>query len=398
MTYAPGVDVYHLDRYLGLLIGRPYQIQDEVCDVQPPSTDVMRGHVSWGFTCSIENVESTLRFILLRTSMAKIMARLSKEAFGLRPASFEKTLELDRSLVQWAEELPMDFQILSRQHDRSARQGFDEHADLHSTHRFLLSAEYNFSRITLHRPFLLLSVKQPGEAGTTSTYKESLEACYQSAMDDLWARAMYAQRGMAKLSGGTYRITTCAIILGIIMLIDPSRERLRTIRDCLAAFVAARREDDTLDEEGIQGFALLELIQARAESGAMHTPSVISTAAGSTSGSTHRSAESRFDGMTMPTSMHPGTVGPGVGAAMPPNTGSVDASNGKYLRSSFPGSRPAAHHDSTSPPQRYGPSRRSTSSRTRRPSRGLRISLHPISNCSKRSWRISTARSIIRNL
>ena len=206
-----GIDIYHLDRYLGLLVGRPSRIQDEDCDVQPPSTDVMQAHVTWGFTCTINDVESTLRFILLRTSMAKIMARLSKEAFGMKAASFAKTLELDRLLVSWAAELPEDFRILSRE-DRSARQHFDQHVDMHSTHRFLLSAEYHYSRITLHRPFLLSSFKQPGEVGIT--YRESLEACYRSAMDDLWARAMHAQRGMARLSGGTYRITTCAVILG----------------------------------------------------------------------------------------------------------------------------------------------------------------------------------------
>jgi hypothetical protein len=53
------------------------------------------------------------------------------------------------------------------------------------------------------------------------------------------------------------------------MLIDPSRERLRSIRDCLATFVAARREDEVLDETGIQGFALLEVIQAKAETGSL---------------------------------------------------------------------------------------------------------------------------------
>lgn len=53
------------------------------------------------------------------------------------------------------------------------------------------------------------------------------------------------------------------------MLIDPSRERLSSIRDCLATFVAARREDEVLDETGIQGFALLEVIQAKAETGSL---------------------------------------------------------------------------------------------------------------------------------
>lgn len=264
---TPGADIYHLDRYLGLLVGRPHQIQDEDCDAIPPSTDVSQPHVSWGLTCGLEDVESTLRFILLRTSMAKIMSRLSKEAFGIRPAGFEKTLELDRVLVDWADGLPRDFQILSRGHARET-QG---QVDLHSTHRFLLSAEYNYARITLHRPFLLLSVRQPGEI-TGQRYKESLEACYQSAMDDLWARSIYAQQGMGKLSGGTYRITTCAVILGVIMLVDPARERLKTIRDCLQAFTRARREGEWLDEVGIQGFALLELIQARAESGVIGTP------------------------------------------------------------------------------------------------------------------------------
>jgi hypothetical protein len=53
------------------------------------------------------------------------------------------------------------------------------------------------------------------------------------------------------------------------MLIDPSKERLGSIRDCLATFVSARREDEVLDEAGIRGFALLEVIQAKAETGVL---------------------------------------------------------------------------------------------------------------------------------
>jgi hypothetical protein len=189
--------VYHMDRYCALLLGRPLGISDKFCDVEPPSNLDDSG---------VEQplMQVTLNsFLVFRHSLSMIMSRVGNEAFALKEPSYSTIADIDADLRAWAASLPAGLRL--RTYGQT-----DEDVAAHpalATHRYLLSTEYNFVRISMHRPYL-------ARVDLEGQYKSSREACLQAAMDDLWARTIFPLPGLENLSTGSYRVTNSLVILG----------------------------------------------------------------------------------------------------------------------------------------------------------------------------------------
>jgi hypothetical protein len=201
-------DVYYMDRYLALLLGRPSSIQDDDCDALPPTDTAESSSVSYGFAETREELDSVFAFVRFRSTLATIMGLIVKNAFRLAPSGYDETLQLDQALDQWRRKLPSSFQVITRADSNLSFLGASK---THITRRFILSTDYNFARIALHRPHLVTRARS---TWPTDQCQPSLEACYKSAIDDLWARAVNTELGIKDVRMGTYRITTCAVILG----------------------------------------------------------------------------------------------------------------------------------------------------------------------------------------
>lgn len=191
--------VYHMDRYCALLLGRPLGISDKFCDVEPPSNLDDSG-VEQPLTRVTLN-----SFLVFRHSLSMIMSRVCDEAFALKEPAYTTISDIDADLRAWAASLPAGLRL--RKYGQ-----VDEDVAAHpalATHRYLLSTEYNFVQISMHRPYL-------ARVDPEGKYKSSREACLQAAMDDLWARTTFPLPGLENLSTGSYRVTNSLVILGYV--------------------------------------------------------------------------------------------------------------------------------------------------------------------------------------
>jgi hypothetical protein len=189
--------VFHLDRYMSLLLGSPLGIDERFTDAEPP------------LNLSLEGVTmppdqfTTYSFLVCRHDLAQIMGDITQKVFYLRAhPSYDVIRGLEDALMRWSDSLPEPLRLHTYGKDPLL---LDD--DLTATQRYLLSTEFNFTRIALHRHYLT----RPDSAGQ---YELSRDRCLQAAMDDLWARTIFSLPGLANLSTGSYRVSSSITILG----------------------------------------------------------------------------------------------------------------------------------------------------------------------------------------
>ncbi|GAA6042693.1 hypothetical protein JCM8097_003750 [Rhodosporidiobolus ruineniae] len=249
----------HLDRYLCLLLGLPLTINEAFCDVPGPSNISDLDAVSVLPPTSL----TTSTFLLLRHSLTKLMSRIALEAFGQTRVPYSTITTLEQALQVWQKDLPEFFRLVPYGESYPGT-GSGGTASVLEVQRYLLSTEYRFIRTTLHRPYL---------ASPDPAMAPSREACIQSALNDLWSRlTAYPLRGMENLSSGSYRVTLSIVVLGVAMLLSPSSDRAKQIRDCLISFASLSGENvstpggaaSLVDEPSFREVAARELNQLKA--------------------------------------------------------------------------------------------------------------------------------------
>ncbi|KJE05447.1 nuclear protein [Cryptococcus gattii NT-10] len=199
-------------------------------------------------------------FLICRHSLAHIMSRIAEEAYQLGEPSYDVIDSIEDALQDWASNLPSGLRL------KSYGQSDDDNVDasIHPAliiHRHFASTEFNFARISLHRPYL-------ARPDPDNQYARSREACLQAAMDDLWARTKFTVPGMDNLSTGSYRVTNSLIILGLSLLSNPSPDTLRMIHQCLSDFMTARKgNSNLLDEVKIKEIAMMEMLRSKTGQG-----------------------------------------------------------------------------------------------------------------------------------
>nr|KIR49348.1 nuclear protein [Cryptococcus bacillisporus CA1280] len=199
-------------------------------------------------------------FLVCRHSLAHIMSRIAEEAYQLGEPSYDVIDSIEDALQDWASNLPPGLRL------KSYGQSDDDNVDtnIHPAliiHRHFASTEFNFARISLHRPYL-------ARPDPDNQYARSREACLQAAMDDLWARTKFTVPGMDNLSTGSYRVTNSLIILGLSLLANPSPDTLRMINQCLSDFMNARKgNSNLLDEVKIKEIAMMEMLRSKTGQG-----------------------------------------------------------------------------------------------------------------------------------
>ncbi|KIR54774.1 nuclear protein [Cryptococcus gattii Ru294] len=199
-------------------------------------------------------------FLICRHSLAHIMSRIAEEAYQLGEPSYDVIDSIEDALQDWASNLPSGLRL------KSYGQSDDDNVDasIHPAliiHRHFASTEFNFARISLHRPYL-------ARPDPDNQYARSREACLQAAMDDLWARTKFTVPGMDNLSTGSYRVTNSLIILGLSLLSNPSPDTLRMIHQCLSDFMTARKgNSNLLDDVKIKEIAMMEMLRSKTGQG-----------------------------------------------------------------------------------------------------------------------------------
>ncbi|KAH6692255.1 fungal-specific transcription factor domain-containing protein [Plectosphaerella plurivora] len=257
--------LHALDRSISLAIGRPYTINDRHC-MRMNIRNVWIDDKSADDVARAEEHERPLSdptpsiFYHYVQNLATTMGEIHDECFGLTPlttsyGTYEKVLGLDRVLFDWAEALPPYFQLENPDTTLDAARPYL------FWQRMYLHSAYHFSRITLHRTYVLLE-------SITDRFQYSRDACMSSACADLKLKLSMRSQGMAdrlKSAIAMHNLFNSALVLGIIAVRDPFSPRAPAILDDLAAYCEKQRADRWVNEFALAEIKVIELCIASAK-------------------------------------------------------------------------------------------------------------------------------------
>lgn len=244
--------LYSLDRSISLAVGRPYTIHSKHC------TQMNMRNI-WVDNVTSEEAESALElpieeptptlYYRYQQQLSGILGDIHDECYGLTPVTtsynaYEKVLNLDRILVEWAGALPGCFRLEHPDVSMDADKSFIY------WQRMYLHSGYHFARITLHRTYMLLE-------SITDRFQYSRDACISSACADLKLKLGFRYRNMAdrlKAGGAMHNLFNSALVLGIIAVRDPMSNRTSAILEDLTAYCEKQRGDIWVNE-----FVLIEV-------------------------------------------------------------------------------------------------------------------------------------------
>jgi hypothetical protein len=160
---------------------------------------------------------------VLRHALAIIMGKISDKIFSLKSPHYSTVVELDQELIEWKHNLPSYFKL--EHPDKS----MDDHYHYLAFHRQMLASEFYYTRILLHRPFIL-------KKRDASAYDYSRRAAIEAARADLIGRRDFQLNKPAhlgKLSVAAYWVLNSYIIIGIAILLDPTSSGAEELRNLL---------------------------------------------------------------------------------------------------------------------------------------------------------------------
>ncbi|KAK6205720.1 hypothetical protein LQW54_008300 [Pestalotiopsis sp. IQ-011] len=266
--------LYTLDKTIALAIGRPFAIVDQQCLVKLASNvyldemDEAEAEEVAEQPLSEPTLSLGNRFA---HELAVIIGKIQERCFGLFQVSYDTVLSLDAEVVSWKEKLPPYFRL----EDPDISQ--DQTREWLPWNRLRLHSMFHFARVTLHRPFLL-------RQSITNRYRISNDVCIASACADLDMRLKYFAQPLAdrmKWTLGPHHLFNSALVLGIIVVRDPTSRRSQAILEDLAAYCEMQRNDIWLDEFALAEVKICELCIKKARQatrGVRPASSVVPTA------------------------------------------------------------------------------------------------------------------------
>ena len=246
-----------LDRSLSLATGRPYTVNGKHC-MQMKIRNIWLDDKS--DDDAIHTIEQEIGdptptiYCRYQQQMSVILGDIQDDCFGFIPtttsyATYEKVLDFDKTLIEWADGLPSYFKLLNP----DTSMDFD-HPFL-PWQRVYLHSSYHFARITLHRTYVLLE-------SLTDRFEYSRHACISSACADLRMKLNFRPSTMAerlKAGIGMHSLFNSALILGIIAVKEPAAAQTRAILEDLTAFCEKQRNDIWVNEFTLAEIKVVEL-------------------------------------------------------------------------------------------------------------------------------------------
>ncbi|CCM01598.1 uncharacterized protein FIBRA_03658 [Fibroporia radiculosa] len=243
--------LYHADRSIALVLGRPVAIQDVYTSTLPP--------------CNVDDfVTADLRkplplttptpstFMILRHTLAGIMGRVSHHFQQVRSTShYSEVLALDDELVKFMQSLPPHYAV-------DPDTSLDQSHPYIPVHRFLLVTEIFFVRITLNRPYLLRRLG-------TDRYQRSRQACFEAALTDYRIRRAWLATTTKEVRdpvASAYREFQSAMIAGIYLVLHPKGKDAELMHAVLASFLSSHDHKD-VDETTRREVNIIQFLQDR---------------------------------------------------------------------------------------------------------------------------------------
>ncbi|KAG9039629.1 hypothetical protein FRB95_009210 [Tulasnella sp. JGI-2019a] len=245
--------LYHADSTFALLLGRPRTIHDNYCDTTPPLNvedseiiDHMRQTIPPPPVTPVTphhllqfpvlpplqahplSTPTHMTYPILRHALAVIIGHIVHHFQQVRHHShYSEVLALDEELQKFVKNLPPHF---STEPDTS----FDETHPYIPVHRFLITCEVYFVRISLHRPYILRKLN-------SDRFAPSRQACIDSARKDFGIRQTFKRtmpQSVRGALGGAYREFQSAMISGIALVIDPHGPDAAAMHEVMDTFLS----------------------------------------------------------------------------------------------------------------------------------------------------------------
>ncbi|KAM0815400.1 putative Transcription factor domain-containing protein [Seiridium cardinale] len=253
---------YALDRFVSLALGRPAATNDRTCMEMRIRNIWIDDKPDEEASVAVEQPEEDPTpsvYYLYQQKLATIVGRIHDECFGLAPltasySTYEKVLDLDRLLVDWAALLPTYFRL------EDSDKSLDHVRPFLYWQRMYLHSAFHFARVTLHRTYVLLE-------SITDRFQYSRDACISSACADLKLKLSFHNLTMAdRLRAGAamHNLFSSALVLGIIAVRDPFSLRTSGILQDLTAYCEKQNLDSWANEFVLAEVRVVELCIASA--------------------------------------------------------------------------------------------------------------------------------------
>ncbi|WWC73652.1 uncharacterized protein I206_107624 [Kwoniella pini CBS 10737] len=257
--------LYHLDRTISLLVGRPASISDAHTDTQIPANlddeEVESGDFDPAGHPLTKPTQYT--YVIVRHRLAEIMGRIAYHTFTIQLPDYANVLNLDRELLSWRDALPPFFSMSNPDTSLDAKFPYL------FVQRHLLASEWYYTRITLNRPYLLRRKPQDGR------YSYSKSAAIESARADLLGRRSFVmEKGNLIVNSGGYRVLNSYMVLGVTIKLDPDSPQADELRQLLNV-VSGRSSDaqGRISEPLVkEELAIVEFLTAKPQSNKSRGP------------------------------------------------------------------------------------------------------------------------------
>ncbi|KAF9247093.1 fungal-specific transcription factor domain-containing protein [Melanogaster broomeanus] len=246
--------LYHADRSYALVLGRPNAIQDDyTCTLPPLNVDDDFSPATIRSPPPLTS-PTIMTFVILRHQLASIIGRMVHHFQKVRTHShYSDVLTLDDDLLKFVTALPPHFAL-------DPDTSLDESMKFLPVHRFLLTTEILFVRISLHRPYLLRKL-------SSDRYLRSRTACFESAIKDFEVRKAFREK-MPKETReslhNAYREFQTAMISGIYLVLHPHGKDAGMMHTILDGFLKDHEGVREMDETTRRELKTIEFLKSRA--------------------------------------------------------------------------------------------------------------------------------------
>ena len=214
---------YILDKYMGVVMGRPRHFHDKDIDQEYPDRANDEHVTPLGLIPSDtdEIDDCHLDGFIWNTRLASIVGEISDELYPINPLSESRRVEVAKSLVLKLDEWHASLPVLLKARPSSLVRSFRRQC-------VALRLAYKHAVVHLHRPLLLARSSGEASLGTESTQdfrEESIKLCIGAARDALRTIDALAQEGpLFHAFWWTHYITFCALTVTYVWNMQRGRD------------------------------------------------------------------------------------------------------------------------------------------------------------------------------
>lgn len=197
-----------------------------------------------------------MTFVILRHGLAYLIGKIVHFFQRVRIQNhYSDVLGLDEQLQRFIDTLPPHFGF----HPDTSLDG-EEGYDYIPIHRYLLTTEILFVRISLHRPYFLRRLD-------SDRFARSRQAVFNAALQDFEVRQAFRKRypkEVLQTVSNAYREFQTAMISGIYLVLDRNGKDAKAMHAILDSFLKDHDDRDDIDVTTRREINIIEMLKKNA--------------------------------------------------------------------------------------------------------------------------------------